>query len=172
MFVYIIAYIKQVMNPSSDLETGQIISISFAVLNTVGFILPAFVLEPIAEKIGRVKTHMTAVFIMALGYYGIVSLGKTPMMLYILMAVAGIGWAAVVSLPFAIMSEKVDKSKMGFFMGIFNLSVVIPQLIVSLALGYLIQQINDKNFIFVISGISLTISGLLWLLVKDKVNGK
>jgi len=172
MFVYIIAYIKQVMNPSSDLETGQIISISFAVLNTVGFILPAFVLEPIAEKIGRVKTHMTAVFIMALGYYGIVFLGKTPMMLYVLMAVAGIGWAAVVSLPFAIMSEKVDKSKMGFFMGIFNLSVVIPQLIVSLALGYLIQQINDKNFIFVISGISLTISGLLWLLVKDKVNGK
>lgn len=172
MFVYIIAYIKQVLNPSSDLETGQIISISFAVLNTVGFILPAFVLEPIAEKIGRVKTHMTAVFIMALGYYGIVFLGKTPMMLYILMAVAGIGWAAVVSLPFAIMSEKVDKSKMGFFMGIFNLSVVIPQLIVSLALGYLIQQINDKNFIFVISGISLTISGLLWLLVKDKVNGK
>lgn len=172
MFVYIIAYIKQVMNPSSDLETGQIISISFAVLNTVGFILPAFVLEPIAEKIGRVKTHMTAVFIMALGYYGIVFFGKSPMLLYILMAVAGIGWAAVVSLPFAIMSEKVDKSKMGFFMGIFNLSVVIPQLIVSLALGYLIQQINDKNFIFVISGISLTISGLLWLLVKDKVNGK
>lgn len=172
MFVYIIAYIKQVMNPQTDLETGQIISISFAVLNTVGFILPAFVLEPIAEKIGRVRTHMTAVFIMAAGYFGIVLIGKSPMALYVLMAVAGIGWAAVVSLPFAIMSEKVDKSKMGFFMGIFNLSVVIPQLIVSLALGYLIQQINDKNFIFVISGISLTVSGILWLLVKDKVNEK
>lgn len=172
MFVYIIAFIKQKLNPGTDLETGQIISISFAVLNTVGFILPAFVLEPIAEKIGRVRTHMTAVFIMAIGYFGMVFFGTSPMLLYILMAVAGIGWAAVVSLPFAIMSEKVDKSKMGFFMGIFNLSVVIPQLIVSLGLGILIQQINDKNFIFVISGISLTISGLLWLLVNDTVNEK
>jgi MFS family permease len=83
------------------------------------------------------------------------------------MAAAGIGWAAVVSLPFAIMSEKVDKSRMGFFMGIFNLSVVIPQLIVSLFFGTIIKDAADKNIIFIISGTSLAISAALWLMVKE-----
>lgn len=167
MFVYIIAFIQQKLNPANDTETGQIISISFAVLNTVGFLLPAFVLEPISEKIGRVKTHLSAVAVMALGYFGVVLFVQSSMMLYVAMAVCGIGWAAVVSLPFAIMSEKVNKAKMGFFMGIFNLSVVLPQLIVSLFLGKVIQNAVDKDIIFIISGVSLAISAVLWLLVKE-----
>jgi hypothetical protein len=57
---------------------------------------------------------------------------------------------------------------MGFFMGIFNLSVVLPQLIVSLVLGYFIQEAQDKNLIFIISGTTLAISAVLWLLVKEK----
>jgi len=168
MFVYIIAYIQQKLNPANETETGQIIAISFLVLNAVGFILPAFVLEPITEKVGRVKTHLACVAIMALGYFGIVLIGTSSIILYILMAVCGIGWAAIVSLPFAIMSEKVDESRMGFFMGIFNLSVVLPQLIVSLVLGYFIMEAQDKNLIFIISGTTLAISAVLWLLVKEK----
>ena len=167
MFVYITAFIQQKLNPAGDTETGQIISISFAVLNTVGFILPAFVLEPVSEKIGRVKTHLSCVAVMAVGYFGIVLFAGSPFLLYVFMAVCGIGWAAVVSLPFAIMSEKADKSRMGFFMGIFNLSVVLPQLIVSLFFGSLIQEAGDKSLIFIISGASLAISAVLWLLVKD-----
>ena len=170
MFVYIIAYIQQKLNPASEMETGQIIAISFLVLNAVGFILPAFVLEPITEKIGRVKTHLACVAIMSLGYFGIVLIGTSSIILYILMAVCGIGWAAIVSLPFAIMSEKVDESRMGFFMGIFNLSVVLPQLIVSLVLGYFIQEAQDKNLIFIISGTTLAISAILWLLVKRETS--
>lgn len=171
MFVYIIAYIQQKMNPATEMETGQIIAISFLVLNAVGFILPALVLEPITEKIGRVKTHLSCVAIMAAGYFGIVAIGQSPLTMYLLMAVVGVGWAAIVSLPFAIMSEKVDENRMGFFMGIFNLSVVLPQLIVSLVLGYFILKAGNKNIIFIISGISLSLSALLWLLVKeDKKN--
>jgi maltose/moltooligosaccharide transporter len=167
MFVYIIAYIQQKMNPATETETGQIIAISFLILNAVGFILPAFVLEPITEKIGRVKTHLSCVAIMAIGYFGIVAVGQSPISMYLLMAVLGIGWAAIVSLPFAIMSEKVDESRMGFFMGIFNLSVVLPQLIVSLVLGYFILEAADKSLIFIISGVTLAISALLWIFVKD-----
>lgn len=168
MFVYIIAYIQQKLSPANETETGQIIAISFLVLNAVGFILPAFVLEPITEKVGRVKTHLTCVAIMAIGYFGIVLIGNSSIILYILMAILGVGWAAIVSLPFAIMSEKVDESKMGFFMGIFNLSVVLPQLIVSLVLGYFIMEAADKNLIFIISGVTLTVSAFLWIFVKEE----
>lgn len=167
MFVYMIGFVEQKLNPVSNDQTGQILSISFLVLNAVGALLPAFVLEPITEKIGRVKTHLSAVAIMGLGYFGIVLFGTSSLNVWILMAVCGIGWAAIVSLPFAIMSEKVNKSKMGLFMGIFNLSVVLPQLLVSLVLGTFIQNAADKNIIFIISGTTLLISSVLWIMVKD-----
>jgi maltose/moltooligosaccharide transporter len=172
MFVYIIAFIHQKLLVNADattlaVESGRIIAISFAVLNTVGFLLPAPVLEPLAMRFGRVRVHLTALAIMAAGYFAIAVAGASPMMLYVLMGVVGIGWASIVSLPFAIMTEKVEKSRMGFYMGIFNLSVVLPQLFVSLVLGTVVQQAGDKSIIFLISGASLAVSAVVWLLVHE-----
>ncbi|MDX1702462.1 MAG: MFS transporter, partial [Melioribacteraceae bacterium] len=183
MFVFAIAFISQKINPtpenatsemidSIDNKTGQIISISFLVLNAVGAILPKFVLEPITEKIGRVKTQMISVAIMSLGYWGIVFFANSEYLLYFFMMIAGIGWAAIVSLPFAIMSETVDESKMGFYMGMFNLSIVIPQLIVSAVFGTLIQNAEDKSLVFIISGITLAVSAVVWLIVKEQKDSK
>ncbi|MEW6507917.1 MAG: MFS transporter [Bacteroidota bacterium] len=167
MFVYMIGFVEQKLNPADNNETGQILSISFLILNAVGALLPVFILEPITEKIGRVKTHLASVGIMGLGYFGIVLFGTSSLNVWIFMAICGIGWAAIVSLPFAIMSEKVNKSKMGLFMGIFNLSVVLPQLFVSLVIGTFIQNAVDKSIIFIISGTTLIISSVLWIMVKD-----
>jgi maltose/moltooligosaccharide transporter len=83
------------------------------------------------------------------------------------MAVVGIGWASTVSLPFAIMSDNVDQSRMGLFMGIFNLSVVIPQLVVSGVIGKFVGAAPDKNIVFVIAAISLAISAGLWFFVGE-----
>jgi maltose/moltooligosaccharide transporter len=172
MFVYIFAFIQQKLLLPSDTtvagdEIGRIIPIAFAVLNTVGFLLPAPVLEPLAHRIGRVRVHTIAMAIMAVGYFGIVAIGTSPFMLYVLMAVVGIGWGSVVSLPFAIMSEKVISGRMGLFMGLFNLSVVLPQLFVSLVLGSVIQAAEDKTIIFVISGTALAASTFIWTFIRD-----
>lgn len=173
MFVYMFAYVKQMMPPgTNDDNIGQVISIAFAVLNTVGFVLPVALLEPIAQRLGRVRTHLLSLAVMSAGYFGIVFFAKSSVSLYVLMLVVGIGWAAVVSLPFAIMTEKVDKNRMGLFMGIFNLSVVLPQLMSSLFVGKFIQSAPDKNIIFMIAGVSLAISAGLWLMVKEIEVGK
>lgn len=175
MFVYTFAYIKEVimgfgttetLTDTQNNEIGFITGISFAVLNTIGFLLPAFVLEPITEKIGRVKTHMLCIAIMSIGYVLVIFFGQSSSMLFVIMAVIGVGWAAVVSLPFAIMSETVDQSKMGMYMGLFNLSVVIPQLVAS-GLGGFIDGQESKTTIFIISAIALGISAVLWLFVKE-----
>ncbi len=175
MFVYMFAFLEQKMTAPGDLtpdernaNLGQMIGWSFFILNAVGSIWPAFMLEPLSKKLGRVRTHAAMVAIMALGYFGIVTMGNTPVMLYAMMCILTFGWAAVVSLPFAIMSEKVNKGRMGFFMGIFNLSVVLPQLIASSLIGTVIKNSADKGIIFIISGCSLAISAVLWLLVSDK----
>jgi maltose/moltooligosaccharide transporter len=120
-----------------------------------------------SKRIGRIKTHILCVASMSLGYFGIVLWAQNAIILYIMMGVLTFGWAAVVSLPFAIMSEKVNQARMGFFMGIFNLSVVLPQLVASFVMGGWIHRTGNKNLIFIISGVSLAISALLWLTVRE-----
>ncbi|MTB51875.1 MFS transporter [Lewinella sp. W8] len=179
MFIYTFAYIKEVimgyettaeLTEAQNNEIGFSIGIAFAILNTVGFLLPALVLEPVAERIGRVRTHTIAIAVSALGYLLIVYLGTSVTSFFILMAVVGVGWAAIVSLPFAIMSEVVDQRKMGLMMGLFNLSVVLPQIVAS-NLGGFIEGSADKTSIFWISTITLGVSALLWLLVKEQSRG-
>ncbi len=172
MFIYIFAFIEQKIHPENANQTGQMIGWSFFILNGVGSIWPAFLLEPVSKKIGRVNTHILAVASMSIGYFGIVFFARNAFSLYAMMMILTLGWAAVVSLPFAIMSEKVDKSRMGFFMGIFNLSVVLPQLVSSFLIGRIINHAIDKSLIFIISGASLAISAMLWILVKDESRKK
>ena len=176
MFVYSFAFVKtNIMGYGLQEELGQDLNneigfglgVAFAILNAVGFLLPATVLQPVSEKIGRVKTHTICIAIMAIGYAALVFLGTTQTSFFILMAFVGIGWGAVVSLPFAIMSEVIDQRRMGLFMGLFNLSVVIPQIFASLLGGYL-DSFENQSIIFIISAIALTVSAGLWLLVKEQ----
>ncbi len=167
MFVFIFAFIEQKMNLPNPDDIGKVISYSFLIMNTVGFLLPLWVLTPITQKIGRVRTHTICVALMAVAYLGIVIMGHTPGTLYILMLLVGIGWGAVVSIPFAIFTDKINQEKMGLYMGIFNLSVVIPQVIVSGIFGKIIGLSADKNIVFIISCIALTLSTLLWVSVKE-----
>ncbi|MCW9065816.1 MAG: MFS transporter [Ignavibacteriaceae bacterium] len=177
MFVYMFAYVQykvygftdgSIIDDSTNIEMGRIVSISFLILNAVGAVLPVLVLEPITRKIGRVKTHAICISTMAIGYAGILLFGFTPTSIYILMGVLGIGWASTISLPFAIMSQKVDQSKMGLFMGLFNLAVVLPQLVASFGVGQAVSKAGDKSLIFIISAFTLAVSAILWFMVKEK----
>lgn len=165
MFIYAFFYLTDVLELGE--AAGKINSIAFFILSLVSAVLPVLVLNGFAKRIGMVKTHLICIFIMALGYTGVFYFGTTVVLYYIMIAVAGIGWASVVSLPFAIMSEKVDQKKMGLYMGIFNLSVVLPQLVASFKMGEIINAAPDKSVVFVISAITLAISGVLWLFVKN-----
>lgn len=165
MFIYAFFYLTEVLQLGES--AGKINSIAFFILSLVSAVLPVLVLNGFAKKIGMVKTHFICIFIMALGYAGVLFFGTTVILYYIMIAVAGIGWASVVSLPFAIMSEKVDQKKMGLYMGIFNLSVVLPQLVASFKMGEIVNAAPDKSVVFVIAAVTLAISGALWMFVKN-----
>jgi MFS family permease len=181
MFVYMFSYVQHevyffgeedIIPEDIQLEMGRVVSIAFLVLNAVAAILPATVLEPMADKFGRVKVHFACIAVMALGYFCFLLPGINPVLIYVLMGIVGVGWAATVSLPFAIMSQKVDQAKMGLYMGLFNLSVVLPQLVASLGVGQLIGNAENKNIAFWVCGVSLGISALAWLMVKEEQTGE
>ena len=166
-FVFLIAFLQQEMPHLPDIELGRVGSTSFLVLNAVGALLPAFVLMPVAHRIGRIKTHVICLAFMTAGYLGLYWQGSSPLSLYTLMAIVGIGWAAIVSLPFAIVSQKVSQARMGLYMGLFNLSVVLPQLVVSLGVALIISRAPDKSVIFAISAASLALSTIAWSFVPE-----
>jgi maltose/moltooligosaccharide transporter len=177
MFVYMFAYVQYKVYGYSDgsvipedisIQMGKVVTISFLIFNAVAAVLPAFVLEPVARKIGKVKTHFICIASMAVGYAFMLFFGFSPIVVYIIMATLGIGWASTISLPFAIMSQQVDQARMGLFMGLFNLSVVLPQLVASFGIGLAISDASDKSLIFIISTVTLAISAVLWMLVKEE----
>jgi maltose/moltooligosaccharide transporter len=129
---------------------GRIIDIAFLILNGVAAVLPAFLLEPLCRRFGQVKVHMICIGIMALGYAGLWMAANSQLSVYVLMGIIGIGWAATVSLAFAIMSQKVEQRKMGLYMGLFNLSVVLPQLVASLGVGEFLGGVADKRLTFLL----------------------
>jgi len=158
---------KDIASFNADDAVGNIVALSFLFLNLVGALLPTIALGPLSQKIGRVKTHTLSIFLSAFGYLGLALFGSSETSIYLLISVVGIGWAATISLPFAIMSERVDQTKMGLYMGIFNLSVVLPQLMSSLGVGKILNESENAGTLFYICAMALGVSGVLWLFVKD-----
>ena len=162
MFVYMIAFVQQRFPGLDGDGAGRMLSTSFLALNAVAAALPAFVLLPLSRRHGVVAVHSVALATMAAGYAAGHLFAHTPATLYLVMALMGIGWAAIVSLPFSIMSQSVDPSRIGLYMGVFNLSIVLPQLVVSLGVGSLVEAMDDKGGIFLIGAASLALSALAW----------
>ena len=167
-FVYMIIFVQQQFPSLGDIDAGRTVSLSFMILNVVGALLPLFVLQPLSARIGRVATHTLALGVMAAAYLALYLFGGSQLAVYVLIALVGVGWASIVSLPFAIMSQKVESDQMGVYMGLFNLSVVLPQLTVSLGVAMAISRAADKDAIFLISFIAVALSAFAWTRVREQ----
>jgi maltose/moltooligosaccharide transporter len=171
MFVYMFAFVqnnlfaKSIGQAMIVEQSGKIINISFMIMNIIGFILPAAIFIPLIRKFGRIPVHGACILIMSIGYF-LLFFATDPFQVYFLMLPVGIGWAAIVTIPFAIISEIVAREKMGFFMGLYNLSVVLPQLFVTLVLSYVVHHLKNTAGIFLISAGCLFISFILWFRSK------
>ncbi len=150
-----------------DATVGRIVNWSLFSLNLVAAIIPVFILEPMAARFGRVKTHAFCIAIMSLGALNILFFGYSPFIIYLLMAVVGIGWAATISLPFAIMSQKIPQNRMGFYMGLFNLSVTLPMFVSSFGMAEIVDVVENKGIIFILLAITAALSAILWAFVKE-----
>ncbi|MEM6844579.1 MAG: MFS transporter, partial [Bacteroidota bacterium] len=95
---------------------------------------------------------------------------RDPNLLIISMVGIGIAWASILSIPYAMLSGSLPAEKMGYYMGIFNFFIVIPQIVAASVLGFLVSNFFDSQFIYaiVIGGVSMIIAGLLCLRVDDK----
>ena len=82
----------------------------------------------------------------------------------------GIAWGSILSMPYAMLSSVVDPEKMGISMGVFNIFIVIPQIIAALnGVNFAANLFGDESiFALVAAGVSLFISGMCNLLITEK----
>lgn len=151
---------------SSESSAGNILSLGFLILNFVGAILPVLLLEPLCRKKGKIKTYTSALACTVLGYGFLYLFGDRELSFYIGMFICGIGWSAVISIVFAIMSEKVDADRMGLYMGLFNFCVVLPSMM-TVGVSKIVNESNNQSTLFLIAFLSLLISFIFWLFVKE-----
>jgi maltose/moltooligosaccharide transporter len=92
------------------------------------------------------------------------------MMLLVSMVGVGIAWASILSIPYAMLSGALPSNKMGYYMGVFNFFIVIPQIVAAGILGFILKNFfgNDAIMALIIGGVSMLVAGLLSLLVDDK----
>jgi maltose/moltooligosaccharide transporter len=72
-------------------------------------------------------------------------------------------------MPYAMLSNALPANKMGFYMGVFNLFIVIPQIVAATILGFFTMKVFEANTLntIVLGGVAMIFAGLLNLLVKD-----
>jgi maltose/moltooligosaccharide transporter len=149
-------------------EGADWVGILFGIYNGVAAVT-AWLLPLLARSVGRRMTHLIA---LALGGVGLISIYfiQDPMLLILSMVGVGIAWASILSMPYAILSSSLPAGKMGYYMGIFNFFIVIPQIVAASILGFIVHHFFDGHSIyaFLVGGISMILSGILTLRVYDK----
>jgi maltose/moltooligosaccharide transporter len=178
MWIYttaaVTSHIYGTSDPTSSLynEGANWVGVCFAVYNGVAAAV-AFLLPLVAKLTNRKITHAICLLLGALGLTSILFV-KNPELLLVSMVGIGIAWASILSLPYAILTGALPASKMGYYMGVFNFFIVIPQIVAAAILGFFISKYFENQAInaLLIGGISFVIAAALTMLVEDKLDKK
>ncbi len=132
----------------------------------------ALILALVASKIkiNRKLLHLVSLILGGIGFILIYFIPE-PWMLHICFSLVGIAWASILSMPYAMLSSSVDPRKMGVYMGIFNMFIVIPQIVAALGgVNFLYKFLFGDEVIhtMLLAGTFLILAGFSNLMITDK----
>lgn len=148
-------------------EAGDWTGVLFAFYSAVAAIF-ALLIPTIAKSIGRKKTYSFSLIFGGLGLMSIFLIHDKNLLLLSMVGV-GFAWAAILAIPYAMLSGSLPAEKMGVYMGLFNGTITIPQIAAGLLGSTLIALFGGSPItIIVISGLSMAIAGIAVIFIKEK----
>ena len=150
--------------------------ICFAIFDLVCFLI-AIPIGKVAEIFGNKKVHIFCLLSMVLAYLGMGIFKTSPIAVGAFMALSGIGWASVCALPFAMLSKYIKPGTEGSVMGLFNIFIAGPQVLVCTLVAWIIKNavfpveygINEHwEITFFIGAVCLLIAALITKTVEEK----
>ncbi|MEH6704610.1 MAG: MFS transporter [Galbibacter orientalis] len=121
------------------------------------------------KRVNRKYTHMASLILGGIGFISMYYV-PDPSYLYISFILIGIAWGSILSMPYAMLSSSIDANKMGVYMGLFNMFIVLPQIIAAIGgINYAYKLIGEETiYSMIVAGICLILAGLANLLIVNK----
>ncbi len=149
----------------------------FGIYNGVAFVF-AFALLWLTTKFSAKYIHIVCLSIggIGLGSLGLTLFGLefTKMGLIFPMVCIGIAWSSLLAMPYALLANSLPAEKMGFYMGVFNFFIVIPQICVNLFFGPIMKHLLGGSAIAAVGvgGVSLLVAAFFTFFVQDNAAPK
>ncbi len=149
-------------------EGANWVGVGFAAYNGVAAVV-AFAIPVLAAKTNRKIAHAVC---LVFGALGLLSIWIITDPRYLLASFVGVGiaWASILSMPYAILTGSLPPSKMGYYMGVFNFFIVIPQITAAAVLGFFVGRFfgGEAIYALLVGGASLLLAAALTLVVEDR----
>ncbi len=161
---------------NASLNGTNFSSVCFAIFNFVCFIV-AIPIGILSAKFGNKKVHIISLISMVAAYLGM-AFSHNIYIVAGMMGLAGIGWASICALPFAMLSQYIKPGTEGSVMGIFNIFIAGPQVFVCTIVAWIISKcefpVGDGlvnyhwEYTFLIGALSLALAAVVAKCVKGK----
>ncbi len=149
-------------------EAGNWVGICFALYSLVAAVY-SVIMPKLIEKTNRKFIFSLSLLLGGLGFITMF-LFNNQYMLLISMIGLGMAWASMLSIPYAILSGSLPAKRMGIYMGLFNLTVVIPQIISGVFGGPILRTFfgGEGIYILVLAGVIMILGAVSVRFVKDQ----
>jgi maltose/moltooligosaccharide transporter len=119
-------------------DAGNWVGVLFAIYNGVAAVAALALLPWLARLVGKARTHMLCLLAGAAGYASFLVI-RDPRMLVFSEIGIGVAWASILAMPYAILASSLPQRKLGIYMGLFNIFIVVPQLLVATVMGSIMK---------------------------------
>jgi len=155
-------------NSSGYQEAGNWVGILFGIYNGVSALI-ALLLPVVANRIGKKVTHSIALAIGGLSYLSFLLIPDANMLILPMIGI-GIAWGSILAMPYAMLASSIPAKRMGIYMGIFNMSITIPQIVSGVFTGLILKYLFHGNTMLciVMAGCSMIIGAGFALIIREK----
>jgi maltose/moltooligosaccharide transporter len=128
----------------------------------------AFYIPRLVKKISKSTLHGLALLAGGLGLSVMFYLGN-KYLLFISFAFIGIAWSSIANIPYQMISEMAEEEQLSRYLGVFNFSIVIPQVSAAFLLGYMNKHLfsGETKYMILCGGVSMLIAGVIMLLASE-----
>lgn len=106
--------------------------------------IAALFMTKLANRFGNKPVYAVCLLFGALGFAGLCCLSNKYALMLPMLGI-GIAWAGILAMPYSILSRCIDPKRMGVYMGIFNFTITIPQIVMGLTGGVIVKYIFGSN---------------------------
>lgn len=122
----------------------------------------------IAARYGNKTVYAVSLLLGAVGFAGLCLLHDQYALMLPMIGI-GIAWAAILAMPYAILSRAVEPRRMGVYMGIFNFTITVPQIAIGLTGGLIVKYLfaSDASAMIALAGAFMLLAAVAVGFVKD-----